>query len=316
MSLYPTWWFVIVVLIAAAALAFVAWRRRRPSIRLLVLLGAVLLVALRPVAGDAQQAGRASAVDIIFVVDRTLSMKATDWDGRQERLVGVAHDVRTIVSDNTGARFGMITFDNSARVELPLTTDGTAVATIADTLAPIDRFRGGGSRIDVAVETTTKYLEKVAKKEPGRKRMIIYLGDGEQTVADPPASFEQWRQHTDTVLVLGYGTEQGATMLDNYGEPIPDKNYDDAISRIDEDNLRRIAEQTGGEYEHRTGPDKLSISLPGGLSLSGDEVRGGVELSWIPATAALVVALWELWLAARRHQRLQSQLEPRKEQTR
>ena len=71
----------------------------------------------------------------------------------------------------------------------------------------------------------------------------------------------------------------------------------DAISKIDEDQLRKIADQLGVPYVHRTAgasaAPMLQDATPGNLDRTEQVLDGRTELYWIPALAALLLALRE-----------------------
>ena len=130
----------LVVGLALVTWAFVRGRRStRGSRGLLTLLrrgGMVLLLGLA-FSGPAiavEQEDVVSNVEIIFAVDRTGSMAAEDGPDGAPRLEAVRRDIRTLVEASSSARFAVVTWDSSTRVELPVTTDSSAVVNFADNL--------------------------------------------------------------------------------------------------------------------------------------------------------------------------------------
>lgn len=316
MTFHPDW-IALVLGLAAVAVALLLLKRsgdRRTWLRRAGMGLALALIAVRPVVGADATTGRVSNLDVILLVDRTTSMAAEDYDGNNTRLTGVQHDVREVVTEYTGARFTLITFDNDARVELPPTTDTTAVATMAESMGYMDAYYGAGSSISVGLPVTEELLDQLAEDDPGRQRMLIYFGDGEQTLDEAPDSFSGLADKIDAAAVLGYGTSSGGRM--RHSADRDDYVYDyeergDAMSRIDEDALRTIATDLGGEYLHRASPDdELGLDGPdqGFAALSGGEVTSGVDLSWIFATVLVGLALWEAWLVAVRFRQVRREL--------
>ena len=49
-------------------------------------------------------------------------------------------------------------------------------------------------------------------RTPERGRVVFYLGDGEQTAADPPTPFDIDKRLINGGAVLGYGTTEGGRM--------------------------------------------------------------------------------------------------------
>ncbi len=274
------------------------------SMRLVMLL-ACFVMLLRPgIPGGATQT-LATDTDIVLVVDTTASIVAEDWDGDQPRLDGVRADIQAIVDEYPGARFALLTFDASADLRMPLTTDTTALISSLDVLRPEVTSRSRGSSIGIAAQLLTDTLSSAATSSPDRSRMVFYFGDGEQTVWSEPESFRGAEKLTDAGAVFGYGTADGGPMKLTSGgvAPSADGGYieyqgSNAMSVIDEDNLTAIAEQLGVDYQHRTAdapptlPDAPSTTTS--YTKSG-EVGNVTELYWI--AALLIAALLGVELA-------------------
>ncbi len=110
--------------------------------------------------------------------------------------------------------------------------------------------------------------------------------------------------------VLGYGTEEGGrmriytgreSMLDQF---IQDPETEqDAVSRIDEDALRSIADDLDVAYVHRTDPggiEDLAAGIADDARRERAEARDGDRrLYWLAAFGVVALALWQLassWL--------------------
>lgn len=313
MSFYPSW-----PIIAAAAVLLVANlglirldRRARhghgartPAIRHPVVRVGLCLtlvaVGVRPVLGSSPpQQSVSSGADVLIMIDRTTSMGAEDYDGSKPRVTGAALDVAELVQDLAGSRFSVIAIDNDARVEVPFTTDGAAVAGYASAIGWRESDRGTGTDISVGVDLAADVLHQSQSERPDAQRLFVYLGDGEQTIDTTPGSFEPLRNHLTDALVLGYGTSDGAQMHVNPGSTSW-VTYEGrpAVSRIDTTNLLTIADQTGGQFVHRTGPGPL----PGTTVETGSSVQqvlgdGPTELYWVFGLAAGLLLCVELWSA-------------------
>jgi len=158
-----------------------------------------------------------------------------------------------------------------------------------------------GSSIGIANQLLTQTLQNAQKASPDRARMVFYLGDGEQTVSTEPEPFDSAKKLISGGEVLGYGTSQGGPMRETTGAfgdtasgsgagPYIQYQGSDALSRIDEKNLQRIASELGVTYEHRTA-DAKTVLPPAPKSTTAyredDPLTQPTDLSWI---VALVVA--------------------------
>jgi len=303
--------FLLVLLcVPVAALAVIALTQAKGKDRALWAMRLVMLLAcfamfLRPgIPGGATQT-LATDTDIVLVVDTTASIVAEDWDGDRPRLDGVRADVQAIVDEYPGARFALITFDASADLRMPLTTDTTSLVSSLEVLRPEVTSQSRGSSIGIANQLLADTLANAAESSPDRARMVFYFGDGEQTVTSAPEPFDGSESFTDAGAVLGYGTAEGGPMqlttgsLDGSetGEYIEYQGAN-ALSVIDEGNLEMIAGQLGIEYQHRTADAELQ--LPEAPSTTTDYAESGsvgnvTELYWI--AALVVVALLGVELA-------------------
>lgn len=350
MTLQPIlpWWVLLPVIVAA--LAFLGWRLQHgagtaartggarnagTTVRNLVSRSALVLLllgaALRPgLPGGTAQAATAD-LNVFFVVDTTTSMVAEDYGDAEPRLGGVRQDIAAIAEGLPGARFSVITFDTTAHVRMPLTTDTLALETITSVLEPQVTAYAKGSSITAAREVLAERLAAARESHPERPRLVYYLGDGEHTSAKEPEAMEFEDGLVAGGAVLGYGTAGGGRMRENTGREATgreeargsaggeDAPYvqdttggadggalaGDALSRIDEARLRQIAGQLGVPYVHRSSGDPVAPMMqdsrpavlesdgPLERSASDGSLAGRTELYWILAAGAFVLGLGE-----------------------
>jgi Ca-activated chloride channel homolog len=289
-----------------------AWARRTGLVALLALIG---LGPSVPVTGHDQEVAN---VDLFFVVDRTGSMAAEDFDGGQERLVGVRHDITSLTADVPGARYSIISFDSQASRQLPLTSDAHAITSWADTLRREITAYSKGSLTDRPLDELAAVLQGAATNHPANTRLVFFLSDGEQTADGEPRSYEDLAPLVDGGAVLGYGATEGGRMKEYApGEDPAAADYlkdpsratvedpePDALSMIDEDNLRAIATQLGVPYAHRTttGPTAELVAGVDPQQVAADGrrlVTAHRPVVWPLALVAAVLLGFEAWAAGR-----------------
>lgn len=308
----------LVVLLALVLLGFAGWRLvadRQRRVRWGVRAAAVLaltfgLLGPSVPGGSARQA--ATDVNVWFVVDTTTSANARDYRGDKPRLDGYREDVAKIVEEMPGARFSVITFDQTARTAMPLTNDTTALSTMMETITPEISIYSGGSSITVAEDVVLQALERSKERFPNRARVVFYLGDGEQTASTDPAPF-QVGDLVDGGAVLGYGTAEGGPMAStnadgSQGDDVKDSQGNVGKSVIDEQALEEVAEQLGVPYTHRTGGDigpAMADADPGEvIEEAGNEVQTYTSVVWVPAVLTVLLLLLDVWLVNREAARL------------
>ncbi|MFJ4015071.1 VWA domain-containing protein [Microbacterium sp. NPDC090014] len=287
-----------VAALAVMALVRATGRGRALWAMRLVMLLACFVMLLRPgIPGGATET-LATDTDIVLVVDTTASIVAEDWDGDKPRLDGVRADVQAIVDEYPGARFALITFDATADLRMPLTTDTTALVSSLEVLRPEVTSQSRGSSIGIANQLLSDTLSNAAESSPDRSRMVFYFGDGEQTVSSAPEPFDGSAELTDAGAALGYGTAEGGPMklttggVDGSSSEYIEYEGANALSVIDEGNLEAIASDLGVEYQHRTAD--AALTLPEAPSTTTTYAESGTvgnvtELYWV--AALVIVAL-------------------------
>ncbi|WP_163796419.1 vWA domain-containing protein [Mycolicibacterium sediminis] len=228
---FPIWLIVVLVVIAillrVGALVAVSRRRgRRPDrrtwFRFAMAVLAVLCLgtaATRP--GDESDAERPprladlaeeANMNVFLVVDRSLALDAKDFDGSKTRLEGVRADLQTILGAHPTARFGLVSYGDSARVEWPLSPDTWSLIPFLAQFTPyggVDAQYEGETGVDVAApgSVLSEQLNRGAQEYPGAANVVYVLGgssDSDSGALDVPKGL------VSGGAVLGYGTEEGA----------------------------------------------------------------------------------------------------------
>ncbi|MBR2523844.1 MAG: VWA domain-containing protein [Clostridiales bacterium] len=208
-------------------------------------------------------------IDILFVVDNTISMLAEDYDGDKRRIDGVRNDVSKIIDDFEGARYAVISFNDMANVMVPYTSDKTNVMQALNSLEGRSKTYAGGSSINVVYNTMKDYLAgtysthgRDDEEETDKIQLVFFISDGEMNTGDRLKSFDRLADYINGGYVLGYGTKDGGTMrVREYtaSEEMTLLTYYDengriqtAVSKIDERTLKQLAEDMGLSYAHIT----------------------------------------------------------------
>ncbi len=285
------------------------WRLVRRS-----LLTVVLVVSL---AGPSIPVGTQETntnVEIYLVVDRTGSMVAEDYDGKQPRLEGVKSAISEILNTTAGSRYSVITWDSSARLELPVTTDSSAVASFVDTLHQEITQYSTGSSMNEPVELLIEQLETAASERPQNMRYVLVFTDGESTLDSEEESTVStlWDKVGDLIdggAVFGYGTSEGGRMqsytrgVGATGEYITDPTQVgevEALSYIDEEALEQIANYLGVDLLINASSDQASAvgeDLMVDAQNVPEERREVITWRYIIWPFAAVAALLSAWEA-------------------
>ena len=329
--------FILLAGIAVARIVRGDGSRLGWTLRLVMVL-LLLLVCLRPVIpGSTAGPSAVGGLEVYYVVDTTSSMTAEDaavspgggtapdtgtppdtgTSTREAtpptRLDAVATDIDAITAALGGAQFSLTTFDSSALQRVPLTSDATALTSATSVLTGEITYYSRGSSISQPVAFLSGLLADAQAAHPDRRRVLFYFGDGEQTRDEAPESFAPLTAYIGGGAVLGYGTDDGGRMriFDGYSaddDPaatayIQDPGTGaDALSRIDDENLRSIASQLGVAY--RQGGASGAAEIVAGIDVGTPTTEAGrrsgpVEFYWLFAVPLALLAVREIVVVGR-----------------
>ena len=219
----------------------------------------IFVINLRPMVQNGEVEVLTSDVSVLFVIDKSVSMAALDYNGENERLEGIKKDSKHIIDELSGAKFSLITFGDTAKQEMPFTIDGNMVGSMIKSIRTEDDYYAKGTSINISNEV----IEKTLKDSNASPVVLFFITDGEITTEDKTLkSFENIKQYISDGAVLGYGTTAGGKMINSTYKDQPDSPYyykyyydekyqrQTALSKIDENNLNQLASDMGVEYIH------------------------------------------------------------------
>lgn len=258
---------------------------------------------------------------VLFVVDDTLSMLARDYDGDTERLTAVKNDCEKIIDKMDGAKFAVISFNNNANLVAPYTDNSDYAKSVIESLYPLESLYAKGSSMNICKDVMTDTLKRAHEKGDGNV-IVFFISDGEITSSDSRLeSFDEASKYADGGAVLGYGTEKGGRMYvksyySDQEEVIQDTSsypYKDAVSRIDEKNLKQIAGDIGVKYINMNdGQSQLEDVVNGAVKNSGGDsasrqVSGYVDIYYIFVAAFAGLMIYEFWSVRKKNVKISEQ---------
>ncbi|HBO84041.1 MAG: hypothetical protein A2073_01645 [Deltaproteobacteria bacterium GWC2_42_11] len=198
-------------------------------------------------------------LDVIIIIDASLSMTAKDADNisRLETAKGISDRLIQQIGD---ARIGLIAFAAKPIVLSPLTTDAFLVKTFIDRV-DAGVFWNQGTSLESALDEGSKML----KDSKDRKKALIILTDGGDPDTVSHELLVDIARQGIKIYTIGIGSEKGSQIpliskdgvftgykKDKYGETV--------IARLNERLLVAIAETTSGRY-YREGFSVGSLSI-------------------------------------------------------
>lgn len=249
----PIW---IMIIICTALIIFIIKKNNKNIIQIIIVI-LLFIINLRIMIPNNNSQILTNNLDVLFVIDNTISMNAEDYNGNNTRLSAVKQDCKYIVEKLSGARFSVITFNNTAKIMTPYTKDTNITIETVDIIEPIDELYAKGSSLNTPLDTMVSSLKSSQKKE-NRIRILFFISDGEITDDSSLKSFSEVSKYIDNGAVMGYGTNKGGYMKtknkysesEDYIIDYTNYNYNKAISKIDENNLQKIAKDINVEYIH------------------------------------------------------------------
>ncbi|MEI8040954.1 MAG: VWA domain-containing protein [Verrucomicrobiota bacterium] len=277
--------------------------RRAIKNAMLVLAVAGIGVALaRPQWGEQAEKGYSLGQDIVFVLDCSRSMLATDIT--PSRLQRAKLAIIDSVQRHGRGRVGLVAFAGQAFLQCPLTFDYGA---FQDALAAIDEktIPVPGTDIGRALDEGFRAMEK-----GDRQKLLVVLTDGEDLEKSGIKTAEALAKQGVVVFTLGVGTPSGTEIqvLNEQGklEWLRDSKGEIVRSRLDETTLRGIAQATRGAY-YPLGPlgeglskTRLALESLDVAEGSGPARKLGVDRFHLPVAAVLVLLVAESLVGTRR----------------
>ncbi len=243
-------------------------KKSRVTIYEIFIIILLFIINLRPMFSSGNSNIIVNDLDVLFVVDNTISMYAEDYSSNNsERINAVKEDCSYIIRELSGARFALITFNNSSKIDIPFTFDNNIVNESIDILQPMVSYYAKGSSLN----TPHNDMESILKnnQDNKRKKIVFFISDGEITDDSRLKSFSDLKEYIDDGAVLGYGTTDGGYMKQNdgysneikYVEDTSTWPYKKAISKLDEDNLEDIAKDLGVDYVYMNKQSNIDKTL-------------------------------------------------------
>lgn len=207
---------------------------------------AMALALMGPLWGAKLVEFRQKGLDVFVAVDCSTSMLAQDFS--PDRMAHAKLALGQIIDRLNGSRIGVIAFAGQAYVQCPLTVDQGAARDTLDSLdtgaVPI-----AGTHIGDAIRLALKGMQA----GEGSNRALILLSDGEDHKSQPLEAAKEAAKMGMKIFAIGIGSKDGEPIpvLNDQGERTGykrDKKGEVILSKLDQDTLFKIAQETGGQY--------------------------------------------------------------------
>ncbi len=224
------------------------WLRHSMFVLRLLALSLLIIAIARPQSTSRRQNVSVEGIDIVLALDVSGSMLARDF--KPDRLEASKEIARNFIMKRPDDRIGLVIFSGEAFTQVPLTTDHAMI---------VDMFREiksgmieDGTAIGDGLATAVSRL----KESDAISKVVILLTDGVNNSGsvDPMSAAEIAKLYGVRVYTIGVGSKGFAPypVQTPFGTQMQQMKV-----QIDEDLLKKIADETGGRYFRATGNARL-----------------------------------------------------------
>jgi Ca-activated chloride channel family protein len=257
----------------------------------------LLIIALaRPQSISKTQDRKESGIDILMVMDVSLSMLIQDM-GESNRMEIAKDTFRSFIEGRNNDRIGFVIFSGEPLTLAPPTLDYGLLLSQLNTVQPGTQGLKDGTAIGDGLALAINRL----KKSSAKSRVIILLTDGDNNVGriDPITSGD---------LALGYGIKVYSIAIGTEGrvrQPFPMQTpmgvvyqYQWVENRLNPTLLKEISEKTGGKFYRVTEEKALQQvfknidQLEKSEIITKDKVRYQEEFTF-PLVLAIMIIVFE-----------------------
>jgi Ca-activated chloride channel family protein len=181
-------------------------------------------------------------VDITFALDVSNSMLATDV--QPSRLDKAKELMRQLLKQMPDNRIALVLFAGQAYVQVPLTTDYSAVQLLINTAAPSTITAQG-----TAINDALRKAEIAFATSEDRYKAVVLITDGETHDEEAVNVAKELSEKGVIINTVGIGSPEGTTIIDETtGLAKTDASGNPVISKLNEAVLREVAVAANGEY--------------------------------------------------------------------
>lgn len=288
------WWSAVLPLLVLVFVLLVLWRSRKlksigdvsisipqflgripgrlalKAVLLLTALALVIIGAANLQGGGHPEQVQRKGVDVMVALDVSKSMLAQDL--QPNRLTRAKQLVERLLDKLRNDRVGLIIFAGRAYLQVPLTVDYSSVQLMLQNANP-SLVPTQGTVIGDAVELAMKSF---SQKERKHKTMIV-ISDGEDHDEKAAAKAKEAAEQGIIIHTVGVGSEQGAPLFDeDTHTPKLDESGQQVISKLNQDELRSLAEATQGSYQLLGNAEDAASHLAAGIDRMEGRGMGSV----------------------------------------
>ena len=212
---------------------------------ILFIIISLVIGLVNPKIGTELQTVKREGVDIVFAVDVSKSMLAEDI--APSRIFKAKRLVSEIFNKLGSDRVGIIAYASTAIPVLPITTDFSSAKMFLESLNT-DMLSSQGTSIVEAIELSKGYFDD----DNQTNRVLCILSDGEDHEFKEDQLISSIDESGIIIFSIGLGSLKGAPIPIKENNIVKSYKKDEkgevVITRLDENLLQKIAQQSNGKY--------------------------------------------------------------------
>ena len=221
-----------------------------PAVLQFIVLFIVILALARPQKIDTQVNRSAEGIDIMIVLDTSDSMLIEDMVPGN-RIDAAKRVIKNFINGLIYDRVGLVVFAGESYTKVPLTLDyGVLLSGLDEVQVSYkDPYIEKGTAIGVALANAVARL----RKSEAKSKVMVFLTDGEDNrgVITPETALDIVKDHKVKVYTIGVGGPAGPARIARKIRDFAGRErviYSRLETKINEELLKKIADETGGKY--------------------------------------------------------------------
>jgi len=262
--------------------------------------GLTVLALVNPRSSEGMDKVNRTGVDIMIALDVSKSMLAQDI--KPTRLERAKQAISKLIDKLDNDRVGIVVFAGRAYLQMPLTGDHAAAKMYLSS-ASTEVVPTQGTVISDALKLCGASFNAKEKKY----KTIILISDGEDHDEGSLAVAGQMAEEGIIINTVGVGSPQGTTIMDETtNEPKKDNSGNLVITKLNEEELMKIAEKANGDYQLFTNTDEVVSKLDAQVknmdrrTITEDSLVNYKNFFPYFLAAALILLLIEMFVSERR----------------
>lgn len=201
-----------------------------------------------------------TGTDIVIALDVSRSMLATDI--KPSRLERAKQLISMIIDQSPEDKIGLVIFAGRAYLQMPLTIDHEAAKMYVNTSHPNDVPTQG-----TVISDALRMSEASFNPNDKSYKSILLISDGEDHDDEAITVAKELGKNGIMINTIGIGSPSGSPITDSStGEYITDEKGQTVISKLNEDELQKIANSAHGIYQLYTDPEVIAQNIKNQLA--------------------------------------------------